>query len=66
MVRVKVEPKAPPPREHEVRNGDTLYSIARRYQVDVDDLKSWNKLKGDRVVSGQSISVQKGSGLRRL
>jgi membrane-bound lytic murein transglycosylase D len=66
IVRVKGEPKAPPPQEHEVRNGDTLYSIARRYQVDVDDLKSWNKLKGDRVVSGQAISVQKGSGLRRL
>lgn len=65
LVKVNAEPKAPSPRQHRVRGGETLYSIARQYKVEVDDLKRWNKLRGDRVVDGQSLAVHQ-EGPRRL
>ncbi|XZG69444.1 LysM peptidoglycan-binding domain-containing protein [Chitinibacteraceae bacterium HSL-7] len=32
-----------PPKVHTVKKGDTLYSIAHRYDIPVDDLARWNK-----------------------
>lgn len=32
------------PMRYTVRRGDTLYGIAQRFDVDVDDLRRWNKL----------------------
>lgn len=32
-----------------VKEGDTLYSIARKYNVDVDTLKDWNQLDGNLI-----------------
>ncbi len=42
---------------HRVRRGDTLWAIARRYDVTVDDLKEWNRLKSSRLSIGQRIHV---------
>lgn len=43
---------------HTVKKGETLYSIARLYNISVDDLKSSNRL-GDNVISiGQQLNVQ--------
>jgi membrane-bound lytic murein transglycosylase D len=44
--------------QHVVRGGDTLWSIARKYGVDVDELKRWNKL------GGKSRGLQIGRALR--
>ena len=38
-----------------VQKGDTLYSIARRYNMSVGDLKSINNLTSDNLVVGQKI-----------
>ena len=47
-----------PARRHTVGRGETLTSIASRYQVTVADLRRWNSLrKGVAVKRGQSLLV---------
>ena len=48
---------APSARHHVVLRGDTLFSIAQRYGVGVDQLKSWNGLTSDQVNLGQRLAV---------
>lgn len=48
----------PSPARHRVRAGDTLWSIAHRYHVSVNDLKRWNQLHGSSVRSGQELRVR--------
>jgi membrane-bound lytic murein transglycosylase D len=41
-----------------VRRGDSLWSIARKYNVRVNDLKSWNDLGNDTLLHpGQSLRI---------
>jgi len=42
---------------HRVRKGETLMSIAARYEVTPQDLKSWNKTSGTSLVTGQRLRV---------
>lgn len=42
---------------HRVRKGETLMSIAARYEVTPQDLKSWNKTSGPSLVTGQRLRV---------
>lgn len=42
---------------HEVKNGETLVSIAQQYEVSVADLIKWNKLNSSSVVRGQKIKI---------
>jgi membrane-bound lytic murein transglycosylase D len=42
-----------------VQQGDSLWSIARKYKVRVSDLKSWNSLdSGSMIQPGQSIRIE--------
>lgn len=43
---------------YQVKRGDSLFAIARRFQVSVPDLRKWNKLKGDVLKPGQSMIVR--------
>lgn len=43
---------------HVVQEGDTLYSISRKYSVSVDDLKRWNYLYDNAIKVGQKITVK--------
>ncbi len=36
---------------HRVKKGDTLWSIARRYQVKLDELMAWNNLRASDILS---------------
>ena len=45
------------PSTHKVKSGDTLFSIAQRYNLNVADLVSANKLKGSSIQSGQVLNV---------
>ena len=48
---------------HTVRTGDTLYSIAWRYGVDVRDLVAWNSLADPNLIRvGQRLYVAPGVG----
>ena len=42
---------------YRVRRGDTLESLASRYQVSVSSLKGNNKLAGNRLKVGQALSI---------
>jgi len=42
---------------HLVEKGDTLYSISRRYNVTVNELKSFNNLNSNNIVIGQVLKV---------
>lgn len=42
---------------HTVRGGETLFSIARQYEVSVDQLKNWNHLTGNELSIGQNLYV---------
>ena len=43
---------------HTVSPGDTLYNIARRYSLSVDQLKKLNNLSADVIKIGQQLRVQ--------
>ncbi len=50
-------PPTPAPLRHVVQPGETLFGIARRYGVRVDDLRAANRLAGDAIRSGQELVV---------
>lgn len=43
---------------HTVKKGDTLFSIAKRYKVELDDLKRWNKLASNNLKVGSTLTIQ--------
>jgi len=44
---------------HAVQSKETLYSIARKYNVRAEDLANWNQLQGYDVKIGQSLKIYK-------
>ncbi len=40
-----------------VKRGDTLGSIARKFDVAMTDLKRWNNISGSRIVPGHKLTV---------
>lgn len=44
---------------HTVNRGEYLYSIARQYDVTVNQLREWNKLQGDNVRPNEQLIVSK-------
>lgn len=42
---------------HKVRKGETLATIARKYDCSTSELKKWNKLRKSSVYKGQSLKV---------
>jgi len=44
---------------HTVLKGETLYALSKKYQVNIDDLKRWNKLGSNAILVGQILIVKK-------
>lgn len=44
-------------KRHRVASGETLWSIARRYGVTVDQLRRWNRLHGSQLKRGRLLIV---------
>lgn len=42
---------------YKVRRGDTLERIARRYGINIEQLKEWNRLRGNKIYVGQRLIV---------
>jgi membrane-bound lytic murein transglycosylase D len=42
---------------YQVKQGDTLSSIARAFRTDIAALRSWNKLTGSRIVPGDRLTI---------
>lgn len=40
-----------------VKRGDTLASIARKFDISTSDLKRWNKLAGDQIAPGNQLTL---------
>ncbi len=43
---------------HTVVAGETLYSLARKYEASLEDLRTWNKLEYNDISVGQEIIVR--------
>jgi len=57
--------REPAPAVYEVRRGDTLFGIARRFGLDPRDIARWNALgDGSLIYPGQRLSLR-GSGAQR-
>lgn len=44
---------------HQVLPKETLYSISRKYDVRIDDLRKWNNLTSDNLKIGQQLIISK-------
>ena len=44
---------------YKVKQGDTLYAIAKKYKVSVNDIKKWNKLKSDKLNIDQQLKIHR-------
>ena len=42
---------------HKVKRGESLYSIAEKYNISIDDLKKQNKIKSDKLIIGQILII---------
>ncbi|MEH7126502.1 3D domain-containing protein [Bacillus sp. JJ1773] len=42
---------------YKVKNGDTLWSISKKNQITLQQLKSWNNLKSDMIKPNQVLKV---------
>ena len=41
-----------------VKENDTLYSICKRFGCNADDVRRWNKLKGNTIFIGQELRLE--------
>ncbi|NLJ17964.1 LysM peptidoglycan-binding domain-containing protein, partial [Globicatella sulfidifaciens] len=46
-------------KKHRITYGDTLWSIAKRYNVTLNNLRQWNKITGNLIIPNQQIIVGK-------
>jgi len=44
-------------RQHEIKAGETLYSLSRTYGVSIEDIKKANPRMTDQILSGQKINI---------
>jgi murein DD-endopeptidase MepM/ murein hydrolase activator NlpD len=42
---------------YKVKKGDTLYGIAKKFGIDVQELKSFNNLKSEEIIEGQELKI---------
>lgn len=44
---------------HKVKAGETLFAIARKYDVQVSDIKTWNSLSSNAIDLGQNLIIKR-------
>ncbi len=43
---------------HTVKQGETLFSIAQQYDIEVEQVRAWNNLRGNELSVGQTLLVR--------
>lgn len=56
---IKTETEELNPKLHKVQPKEGLYSIAKKYNVSVEELREWNKLDSDNLRIGQQLIISK-------
>lgn len=56
-VAVQAVSRPPSPIVYRVKRGDTLFGIARLFDTTVDQIKSWNKLRGNTISAGTRLKI---------
>jgi LysM repeat protein len=41
-----------------VKRGDTLFGIARLFDTTVEKIKSWNRLRTNRIAPGDRLTIR--------
>lgn len=64
ILKVPYTPKATATKQsadvtHEVQPRETMFSIAKKYGVSVDDIKAWNNLPSTSLSIGQTLTIKK-------
>ena len=54
---VAVKPKAKPPVIHNVKRGDTLYGLSRKYKTTIDSIQRANKLNTTHIGIGERLII---------
>jgi len=54
---IKTNSKTDASRIHKVAQGESLWTIAKKYKILVADIMTWNNLKSDRVKIGQKLKI---------
>ena len=62
--KVEANQTAIPPQKtailsHQVKTGDTLYNISKRYGVSVSDIIEWNNIQNNSIRLGQTLTIGK-------
>jgi len=52
--------KEQPPTWYVVKNGDTLATIAKKFQASAQNIRDWNKLSSNTLQTGNKLIVKKG------
>ena len=48
---------------HKVKKGESLGSIARKYNVSISDIRSWNRLKNNNIYPSQKLTIYQNASL---
>ena len=51
---------------HKIKRGDTLSKIAAKYDVSIEAIKYWNKIKGNTIISGKMLVIYKDFSIPRV
>jgi len=58
--KTETKTKTPPNKKAQtyvVKEGDYLGTIAKEYEVDLNDLKDWNNISDDKILVGQKLKI---------
>jgi len=51
---------------YKVKPGDTIGKIAELYQVSISDIRRWNKLSSNKILSGKSLKIYSDAGVNDI
>lgn len=57
--KIDVRNSSPSYQYYKVRNGDTLWTISRKFRISTADIKKWNKLKSNLIHPGAKLKLKK-------